>query len=73
MIHRGDDPIADFHRWDADQQKYLDSLPLCENCEEPIQDEKCYEIGGEVLCEDCMKDRYERWTEDFVMELNDGC
>ena len=65
-MYRTDDPIADFHRWDADQQKHLHSLPLCDKCCEPIQDDICYEIDGEILCEDCMKDRYERWTEDFM-------
>lgn len=67
-MYRSDDPIADFNRLDAEQQKHLNSLPLCDDCEEPIQDEKCYEIGGEVLCEDCMKDRYERCTEEFMKE-----
>lgn len=32
-----DDPVADFDRYDAEQQ--LDSLPVCECCGEPIQQE----------------------------------
>ena len=65
-MYIGDNPIADFNRWDAEQTKRLNLLPWCDDCNEPIQDDKCYQIGGEILCEDCMKDRYERYTEDFM-------
>ena len=33
-----DDPIADFERWDLDQQKLLDA---------------CYEVNGHKYCLDC--------------------
>ena len=66
MIVRTDDPIADFNKWDAEQERHLNSLPLCDKCQEPIQDEICYEVCGDILCEDCMKDHYARWTEDFT-------
>lgn len=32
---------------------------LCECCEEPIAD-YYYDIGGEILCKDCMEDMYRK-------------
>ena len=48
-----DDPIADFERWDREQQKLLDKLPKCYACEEPIQDDVCYCINGHKYCLEC--------------------
>lgn len=48
-----DDPIADFERYDREQQKWLDSRPRCYVCEEPIQDEYAYRDGEVWYCEDC--------------------
>ena len=52
------DPLDDFNRRDAEEAAWLKSLPHCEDCGEPIQDEYYYNLDGEILCEDCMKDRY---------------
>ena len=51
-----DDPVADFERWDAEQEEKLKKLPKCCECGEPIQDDSCFEIGGDYYCEDCMED-----------------
>lgn len=59
------DPIADFERRDREQQRWLNRRPRCSCCDEPIQDEKCYEINDELLCLDCLKENYEKWTEDY--------
>lgn len=48
-----DDPIADFDRWDRDQQELLDKLPKCYACDEPIQDDVCYCFNGHKYCLDC--------------------
>lgn len=54
-----DDPIADFNRWEAEQEKQLERLPVCADCDNPIQDETAFYINGEWICEDCM-DSYKR-------------
>jgi hypothetical protein len=59
-----DDPIADFHAYDREQQAKLDKLPVCSDCDCSIQG-KYYYINGECICEDCIED-YERNTEDFM-------
>lgn len=48
-----DDPIADFDRYDRDQQKWLDSRPRCYYCEEPILTDACYVVNGHRYCLDC--------------------
>lgn len=49
-----DDPLADFHAWDAEQSRQLERLPMCADCDNHIQDEEAYYINGEWICEDCM-------------------
>lgn len=53
-MYRTDDPLADFLRHDAEEQAWLDSLPICAYCNEPIQDEYYYEINDEPVCEECL-------------------
>lgn len=60
-----DDPIADFERYDAEQQKQLDKLPKCSICDEPIQDDYYYEINAECICEDCLNDNFRKDIEDY--------
>lgn len=55
-----DDPIADFHRHDAEQQKYLDKLPVCCGCGEPIQQAYAVCIDGDWYCDDCLDDMRQR-------------
>jgi len=61
-----DDPVADFLRYDAEQEKELERLPHCAECDQRIEDEFCYQINGEILCETCME-QYRVYTSD-VME-----
>lgn len=63
-----DDPIADFRRHNAEQQKMLDRLPRCSECDEPIQDEFCYEINGELICDKCMYENHRKYVIDFMEE-----
>lgn len=65
-----DDPIADFHRHDAEQQKQLERLPQCDRCGEHIQDDY-YEIHGERLCKECMEYIYKVSLDDYLDSLED--
>lgn len=51
-----DDPIADFHRWDAEQQELLKRLPLCYMCCERIQQDTAVMINDHYYCDDCLKE-----------------
>lgn len=61
-----DDPIADFNQHDAEQQEWLESRPKCSYCEEPIQDDYCYEIDGEYVCEECLNDNHRKLVDNIV-------
>lgn len=63
-----DDPGRDFDRWDAEQERQRARLPVCEGkkCGKRIDEDDYYDIDGEILCEECMKRKYSRSTEDYV-------
>lgn len=61
-----DDPVADFNRYDAEQTRMLARLPKCSECDEPIQDEDCYEFNDELICEQCLKDNHRKLVEYYV-------
>lgn len=66
MFFRTDDPVADFTRYDAEQEAELEKMPKCSECSEYIQDEHYYEINDEVVCEECLNQNYRESVEDYV-------
>lgn len=66
-MYRTDDPLADFHRWDAEQQRELNKLPKCAYCDEPIQEDYCYEINDEPICNACVEAHHRKRTEDYMI------
>lgn len=61
-----DDPCADFLRHDAEQQAWLDKLPKCSECGQPIQDDEAYYINDEWICQECLNNNYKRWVDDYI-------
>ena len=55
-----DDPIADFDRHDAEQAKQLEKRPVCDHCENHIQDDHYFDINGFKLCPGCLEDYYKK-------------
>ena len=54
-----------WERHDAEQQAKLDKLPVCDYCEEPIQDDYYCEIENECICEECLNDTFRKNIEDY--------
>lgn len=54
MFYTGD-PLTDFHRHDAEMEDALALLPKCADCGEPIQEEQCFVVNDETICESCME------------------
>lgn len=50
-----DDPLMDFDRYDREQAKQLAELPVCDYCNEPVQDDHYYLINGDNVCPDCLE------------------
>lgn len=65
-MYYSDDPVKDFERHDARQQRRLGRLPRCSECNEYIQDDVCYEINGELICPACLEANYEKNTDDYI-------
>lgn len=61
-----DDAERDFARWDMEQARAEARLPVCDCCGEIINADFYWEIDGEILCEDCMNDRYRNYTDDYA-------
>ena len=50
----------------AEIERSLDRQPICSECEEHIQDEYCYQINGEIICEHCLNAYYKKDTSDLI-------
>ena len=55
-MFRTDDPIADHMAYEAEQERWLESLPTCTLCGEPIQQETAVYINGHYYCDDCLEE-----------------
>jgi formylmethanofuran dehydrogenase subunit E len=65
----GEEMLDNYDRWlshEAELEAELEARPKCAECGEHIQDEHCYEIAGEVICEHCLNEHYRRWTDEIV-------
>lgn len=65
LIFRSDSLSRDIDDYERAQARALEKLPRCSECDEPIQDDFCYEINGELICEECLQ-QYRRRTEDVM-------
>ena len=61
--------MDNYERWarrDAELEAELEARPKCSECEEHIQDDYCYEINGEVICEHCLNAYYRKSVEEII-------
>lgn len=49
-----DNPVRDHAQWDAAQEALRQLLPRCSECNQLIEDEECYNLDGEAVCEECI-------------------
>ena len=54
MCCYSDDPVRDAGRYDDAQEEWLESLPKCVCCGDPIQDDYAYDFGDGLTCEYCV-------------------
>ena len=53
-------------RYDDEKEKALAERPICADCGDPIQDERCGEFNGEYICPSCIEDLHMKYTEDCI-------
>ena len=61
-----DDPIADYNRYCAEEERQMAKLPKCGCCGYRVTDETYYDIDGEILCEECLNDKYLKYTDNYM-------
>lgn len=61
-----DDPLAAYERYVAEQEAALQILPVFSICDKHIQDDYCYNINDEIICEKCMVEQFRHDTTDFM-------
>ena len=49
------DPLVGFMEEIEELEDAVEVLPVCSECEKPIQDDFCFVINGEPICEECME------------------
>ena len=57
-----------YDKWkehEAALEAKIENRPKCDICGERIQDDYCFELGGELICEDCLNKHFRKWTEDY--------
>lgn len=59
-------PPADYDAHCREQDRAMELLPECCECGNRIEDDFCYEINGEIICETCME-QYKKFTMDLVV------
>ena len=57
--------VVDSEWPDAERFNRLGKLPKCSECGDAIQEERCYEINGEIICENCM-DGHRIYAENLI-------
>lgn len=66
--------IDNFALWemhDREEQEQLDRLPLCECCNQPIQQEQAVYYNDQWFCEDCEDEAWAVIRGDFLEDTTD--
>jgi formylmethanofuran dehydrogenase subunit E len=55
-----------YSAYEDEQERKINKLPKCSCCGEPIIDDYLYNLDGEILCEECLKENYRRPVEEYM-------
>lgn len=62
-------PIPDaYDMWEANESRkeaWLNRQPICSHCRKRIQDERLWDIEGELYHKECAEELYERNSENY--------
>lgn len=61
------DNYSQWASYEAQMERELARLPVCYECGEPIQDERCYKFDGELICQSCLEANHEVDTYDYII------
>ena len=55
--------------WDdrcEEEEEWEKLCPVCDKCGRPITDDTYYDVDGRLLHEDCMREEFRRFTDEYV-------
>lgn len=58
-----------WERHDREQEKWLEKLPVCNMCGNPIQQDKAIYYNDQWICEECERDFWQEIREDFLVKV----
>lgn len=65
MMFFSDDPISDAERYTSERCK-SEHFPICSDCGCTIDfDDHYYNVEGDILCDDCLDERYKKDVNDY--------
>ena len=53
-------------RYDDEKERELAKLPVCVDCDQPIQDDYYYLINDKCICPDCLESGYRKDVENYA-------
>lgn len=60
------DNYSQWEEHERQAESWLSKRPVCCYCCEHIQDERYYEVEGELYHVDCFNDEHLKWTEEYI-------
>ena len=51
---------------EREQERWLARRPVCSFCGRPIQEDKLFDIEGELYHERCLVENFQKNTEDYI-------
>ena len=59
------DNYDQWESYERQKEAELRKIPICSHCGKPIQEERLWDISGELYCPDCAKEEFCKYTEDY--------
>lgn len=60
-----DDNYSLWRSREAQRENRLKRKPVCAYCGKPIQEERLWDISGELYHTECAENEFKKWTEDY--------
>ena len=61
------EPYELYDRYCAEQERNRKHLPVCMECDNPIEDDYAWEYNDEMLCYDCLVRNHRKPIEDVMI------
>lgn len=60
------DNYSRWEQYDQECEDWLERQPRCDHCGIHIQKEHLYDFCGEIVCQECLDDKFKKRTDDYV-------